>query len=222
MPAVSGLGDSVKPLKGSPAVQRNWANLGLPETGWVLVTDKELCEMCPNGQYAPCAVACATEHGLDAQQRLTMGTCAQCDPAPCEDACPVDGILRTAEGAVEIDQELCIGCRFCEDACPEHALMLISPYAVETPPQGLEGYTAGRPTGDLPNTVAKCTMCSYRMLAAQMPICVEACPLGAIWVGNLDRDTAANRMQVQRLTQLLDGRMYEVLSGGRRTVYLVG
>jgi Fe-S-cluster-containing hydrogenase component 2 len=45
--------------------------------------------------------------------------CAQCENAPCMEACPVDAMRRDERtGAVLVDEELCIGCMQCREACP--------------------------------------------------------------------------------------------------------
>lgn len=45
--------------------------------------------------------------------------CRQCVDAPCMNVCPVKAISRDEAAAkVEIDQDLCIGCRSCVAVCP--------------------------------------------------------------------------------------------------------
>lgn len=211
---------AVQPLRTPPAVRRNWTAYGLPETGWVMATDKRLCTNCPEPAQSPCVTACTTSHHLPAEARANLGVCAHCEPAFCEEACPTDAIGHTAQGVVEVDQELCIGCRFCADACPNDALLFVDGYEVPTPSHSLPGYTAGLPTGVLPNTVAKCTLCSGRILDGEMPVCAVACPEGAIWVGNLDRDTATNGRQVLRLSDLIAQHQVKPVPPGRRILEL--
>jgi len=219
--AQSHAAEAVMPLKGTPPVSRDWTSLGLPEKGWVMVTDKQQCALCPKPADRACAIACADTHNLQQEARLAMGICEQCDPAPCEDACPADAISHTAQGVVQVDQELCIGCQFCVDVCPSGALVVVDPYAVPTPAFGVSDYTAGRPTGELPGTVAKCTLCSYRLLDGSLPVCVQACPHGGVWVGNLERNTATNGQCVVRLSDLLGQRNYMVADHGRRVIDLI-
>jgi molybdopterin-containing oxidoreductase family iron-sulfur binding subunit len=154
------------------------------------------------------------------EARRQMGTCAQCAPAPCEEACPAGAVSHNDQGVVVVDQELCLGCRFCVDACESGALLYVDPYSTATPARGVPGYTAGQPSGALPNTVAKCTLCSSKLLAGQLSVCAEACPPAAVWVGNLDRNTATNGRQLVRLSDLLDGRSFDVIQPGRRAIAL--
>lgn len=214
---------AVAPLKGPASIHRDWALRGLPETGWILVTDKVQCAACPAAsEVKPCVEACAVTHGMSLSARNALGACAQCEPAPCEEACPADAITHTEQGVVVVDQELCLGCRFCVDACEAGALLWVDPYATATPPTGLPEYSAGQPTGKLPNTVAKCTLCSTKLMSGELSVCAVACPSGAVWVGNLDRDTATNGRQVVRLSSLMENRRCEIAQPGRRVVALAG
>lgn len=213
--------EAVLPLKGMPPVNRDWTSLGLPDKGWVMVTDQTQCTLCPKPEDRACVDACAGTHNLKREARLAMGVCEQCDPAPCEDACPIEAVSRTEQGIVEVDQELCIGCQFCVDVCPSGALVVVDPYAVPTPALGMTNYSSGRPSGELPGTVAKCTFCAYRLLDGLLPVCVDACPHGAIWIGNMERNTATNGLRVIRLGDLLGRRKYEVAEHGNRVIHLI-
>ena len=41
-----------------------------------------------------------------------------CSDAPCAAVCPVDCFVRTEDGVVLHDKDLCIGCGYCFYACP--------------------------------------------------------------------------------------------------------
>ena len=46
-------------------------------------------------------------------------TCQQCEDAPCISVCPVKATSRHEEsGYVQIDYDICIGCRSCVTVCP--------------------------------------------------------------------------------------------------------
>lgn len=50
-------------------------------------------------------------------------SCQQCQDAPCENGCPVGAISRNETlNRVEVDQEICIGCRTCVSVCPFGAM----------------------------------------------------------------------------------------------------
>lgn len=50
-------------------------------------------------------------------------SCQQCQDAPCMNVCPVKAISRDDEmGLVEVDYDVCIGCRSCVAVCPFGAM----------------------------------------------------------------------------------------------------
>lgn len=50
-------------------------------------------------------------------------SCQQCEDAPCMNGCPVGAISRNEElNRVEVDYEICIGCRTCVSVCPFGAM----------------------------------------------------------------------------------------------------
>jgi formate dehydrogenase iron-sulfur subunit len=91
--------------------------------------------------------------------------CLHCTDPGCQRACPVPGcITKTPEGAVVIDQNLCIGCKMCVNSCP-FEVPRINP---ET------------------NKAYKCTLCWNRISNGLIPACAKACAPGTITFGNKD------------------------------------
>ena len=91
-------------------------------------------------------------------------SCMHCEKPICTEVCPVSAISKGKDGIVLIDQDKCIGCRYCEWACPYGA------------PQFNEdkGY------------MTKCDFCQDLQAKGQNPVCVDACPMRALEVGELD------------------------------------
>ncbi len=89
--------------------------------------------------------------------------CMHCVEPACRAACLVGAFIKTPDGAVEYDQEKCIGCRYCMLACP----FLIPRYEYEKP---------------LPY-VRKCKMNQDCRVEGGQPACVTACPTGATIFG---------------------------------------
>lgn len=95
-----------------------------------VIADPRLCIGCNT-----CMAACAQEHeaqGLQAQPRLTLvktshesapQMCHHCEDAPCALVCPVNAITHQ-DGAVQLNESLCVGCKLCGIACPFGAITL--------------------------------------------------------------------------------------------------
>ncbi len=139
-----------------------------------LLIDADKCTSC-----LQCEMACSFEHEgtfnparsrikifeFEHGKRSVPYTCTQCAEAWCLHACPVEALVRNKEtGAVEVKDDICVGCKVCTIACPF----------------GTVNYNPD--TGK----VIKCDLCDGD------PQCAEACPTNAIvyvdaaWTG-LDR-----------------------------------
>ncbi|MCG8017153.1 MAG: 4Fe-4S dicluster domain-containing protein [Candidatus Thiodiazotropha sp. 'RUGA'] len=130
-----------------------------------------------------CEIACKDKNGLAAGPRFRRvqyiegGTypdvyaykvnmsCNHCESPACLPTCPTGAIFkRKADGIVDIDSTLCIGCRRCEAACPFGA------------PQFDPG----------DNIVKKCNMCVDEIEAGRKPYCVMACMMRVLDIGSID------------------------------------
>jgi DMSO reductase iron-sulfur subunit len=100
--------------------------------------------------------------------------CNHCAEPACLEACPALAYSRDAKsGAVLIDQERCIGCRYCSWACPYDAPRFDSDRGVMT----------------------KCTFCNDRLLDGRQPACAELCPTGALRVEQLPEERITNHVE---------------------------
>ena len=102
--------------------------------------------------------------------------CNQCTDAPCVAACPTGAMFKRADGIVDFDKEICIGCKACMAACPYDAIF-INP----------EDHSA-----------EKCNMCAHRLDVGLEPACVTVCPTGAILVGDANDPDSKVAKIVQR------------------------
>jgi len=84
--------------------------------------------------------------------------CAHCEMPVCISVCPSGAIEKTPEGAIVINQDLCVGWRSCIIACPY-------------------GIPEVRSDG---KAVIKCDYCFERLKKGEKVACVSACPTGAI------------------------------------------
>ncbi|MDY0341523.1 MAG: 4Fe-4S dicluster domain-containing protein [Coriobacteriia bacterium] len=115
------------------------------------------------------------EIGID--WNFMRNSCFHCTEAACEMACPVGAITHKDGGAVVIDQEKCIGCRYCVAACP-----------------------FGVPRWDeAKNKTFKCWQCFDRTSADRKPACVTTCPTGALEFGDRAEMLGIARERVDQL-----------------------
>jgi len=91
--------------------------------------------------------------------------CNHCVDAPCMTSCPTLAYSKDdATGAVTINPDACMGCKYCTWACPYDA-----------------------PRFDVAQgVVTKCTFCNHRLAEGLEPACVSQCPTGALQVADLD------------------------------------
>lgn len=125
--------------------------------------------------------------------------CMHCDSPPCVDVCPVGATFKTEEGVVLIEYDECIGCRYCISACPYGARSFnwLKPDLPDALKQQLNPDVQVRPVG----VTEKCTFCYQRIQAVTrrakaegravqdgeiQPACVQTCPGGARFFGDLD------------------------------------
>jgi Fe-S-cluster-containing dehydrogenase component/formate-dependent nitrite reductase membrane component NrfD len=144
---------------------------------WAKVIDQTLCIGCH-----ACTTACKSENQVPlsvtrtyvkyvdvgefpaARRAFQVTRCNQCADAPCVTACPTGAMFKRADGIVDFDKSICIGCKACIAACPYDAIF-INP----------EDHSA-----------EKCNFCTHRLDMGLEPACVVVCPVEAILVGDLN------------------------------------
>jgi len=144
---------------------------------WAKVIDHTRCIGCH-----ACTTACKSENvvpvsvtrtyvkhvdvGVFPQARRAhqVTRCNQCAHAPCVTACPTAAMFKRADGIVDFDKSICIGCKACMAACPYDAIF-INP----------EDHSA-----------EKCNFCAHRIDVGLEPACVVVCPTQAILVGDMN------------------------------------
>jgi Fe-S-cluster-containing dehydrogenase component/formate-dependent nitrite reductase membrane component NrfD len=118
----------------------------------------------PLGVYRTWVKYVETGSFPDVRRRFQVTRCNHCANPPCVRICPVTAMYQRADGIVEFDPSICIGCKSCMQACPYDSIYLDP----ET------------------NTAAKCTFCAHRLDVGLEPACVVVCPEHAILAGDLN------------------------------------
>jgi formate dehydrogenase iron-sulfur subunit len=103
--------------------------------------------------------------------------CKHCAQAGCLEACPTGAIYRTEYGTVNINQDICNGCRYCVSACPFGVVAF------------------NHDTG----TATKCTFCNDRIHNGLGPACAKACPTQSIKFGYRDELAVIAKKRVEEL-----------------------
>lgn len=130
-----------------------------------------------------CIIACSIENRLEPSRsfrqvhsfndrrhpqlpcmHLSMA-CNHCADPPCLKNCPTGAYMKDTEtGAVFIDGDICIGCKYCTLVCPYDA--------PQFNPES--GYTE------------KCDFCLKRLQQQRETACVQTCPTGALNIESYD------------------------------------
>ncbi|MFT4271978.1 MAG: formate-dependent uric acid utilization protein AegA [Pantoea sp.] len=108
------------------------------------------------------------------QQQRNAVTCHHCEDAPCARSCP-NGAISRVNDSVQVNQQLCIGCKSCVIACPFGTLQVLI-----------------TPTGKA--TAHKCDLCLERR---DGPACAQNCPTHALQ--QVNNVTLTKLMQSRRL-----------------------
>ena len=158
------------------------------------VIDNRLCIGCH-----ACSTACKAENEVplgvnrtwvkyvetgvdpDTHRHFQVTRCNHCANPPCVDICPVTAMFQRADGIVDFDGNLCIGCKACIQACPYDAIYI--------DPESL--------------TAAKCHYCAHRTEIGLEPACVVVCPEQAIISGDMDDPQS-------KIRQLIDNNKVKV------------
>lgn len=148
---------------------------GLVEGNSVLVIDLDTCTRCDD-----CVRGCADTHdGLPRFVRegekyndfLITRACYHCQDPVCLIGCPTGAIRRAGvSDVVEIDAQLCIGCKVCFNNCPYSAIIMVESETVSG------GHAELRPTGN--NVTELATKCDLCHNSGHEPACVSNCPHG--------------------------------------------
>ena len=173
-----------------------------------------------------CRVACQMENDLPPEQsyiqfrevergsfpdvswHMQRFSCLHCSDAVCEKVCPQDAIGYSPSGAVVVDQDACVGCRYCEKNCP---------FGVAHVERCVNA------DGDTQLVANKCTQCDGRVSDGGIPVCVSTCYTGAMAFGERSEmlQEAERRLQEVK-ARYPDAMVYNPEGlGGTHTIFLL-
>lgn len=112
------------------------------------------------------------------------GGCMHCSNPTCVSACPTGATYKDeSDGAVKVNDRLCIGCGSCIPACPY-------------------GARYRHPTR---HVVDKCDFCQHRRDRGELPACVTTCPTKARVFGDINnpKSDAAQLLKQNRSLQIV-------------------
>jgi len=134
-----------------------------------------------------CSAACLLENGWNIQPRKIFTynieaipslvlhnlslACNHCETALCLDGCPTSAYRRDEiTGAVVMDEDRCIGCKYCQWNCPYDAPKFDPRRRI----------------------IGKCNLCYSGLKEGLLPACTSACPTGALSYGELAENHKQN------------------------------
>lgn len=121
--------------------------------------------------------------------------CNHCENPACVANCPTGAMHKRADGIVEVNQEVCIGCQYCSWNCPYDA-----------------------PVFDpVKKTVSKCNLCAERIEGGEEPYCVEACPAEARHFGMISDPSS----EISKLIASKDAKPFKPQYGTKPSVYYI-
>lgn len=138
----------------------------------IIFVNVEKCLSCKT-----CEIECAIEHSvsknlfiaieekpvplsrssLEILEQISIPIlCHHCDNPSCVIVCPTSAIKKIKNNIVDIDENLCIGCKSCIFVCPYGILQFKK------------------------NVIIKCNLCFEQLEKGNLPRCVQSCPTKAL------------------------------------------
>ena len=137
----------------------------------------------------------------------TATLCRQCEDAPCAVVCPVNAIQRV-DGAVQLNESLCVSCKLCGIACPFGAIEFSGSRPLDIPANANTRLAPPAPPAParvsslldwVPGVRAIAVKCDLCHFDEQGPACVRTCPTKALLLVDI-RDIAQASKRKRQLT----------------------
>ena len=208
--------DDIKPAKEIVEELKEAARAGLPNRKFTMVIDLARCK-----NARKCVDACQEGHLLPKDHEWMKlyllqddnktakywfpRPCFHCDKPMCVSVCPVGATYKRPDGIVLIDNQRCIGCKFCMTGCPFSARVFNWKDPEVKVPKG-HVYDPETNIPAVEGTVGKCVFCADNLRKGELPRCVQACPMGVIFFGDILEDTVTNGNETIRFSKLMTDR----------------
>lgn len=216
----------------SPRVSREESHKGIPGRKFVMVFDLSKCknarkcvESCQKGHFLPKSQEFMKVYLLQDSDKSAPywfpKPCFHCDNPLCVSVCPVGATYKRSDGIVLIDNERCIGCKFCMTGCP-YSTRVFAWKKYPEYEQDKEVYSPEASSPGKEGTVSKCDFCPDLIRIGKLPYCVQNCPMGVIYFGDIDEDAVTNGTETLQFSDLIRDRAgyrYLEVLGTRPSVY---
>ncbi len=134
--------------------------------------------------------------------------CMHCLHPPCVELCPWGSAMKYPDGAVAIDDSICLGGAKCRKVCPWH---------IPQRQTGVGLYLDLAPSYAGNGVMYKCDRCHERVSAGELPACVGACPNEVQTIGPRSQIL----QQARELAARTGGFLYGAEeNGGTNTIYV--
>ena len=148
------------------------------------------------------------EHNGAIEDVYVLRRCMHCDNATCQKLCPFSAIKKDSNGAVSINENICLGGAKCRDVCP---------WGIPQRQAGVGLYLDIAPTFAGGGVLYKCDLCRDLLTQGEKPRCETACPHNALMSGPKEEMKA----YAQKRAQQIGGYIYgDTQNGGSSTFYI--
>jgi len=148
------------------------------------------------------------EHDGETVELHMPRRCMHCVNPPCANLCPWGAAYKEDDGAVRINDEICLGGAKCRSVCP---------WDIPQRQTGVGLYLDLLPSMAGNGVMYKCDRCLGRTDKGELPACIEACPMDVQQIG--PRDEIVRK--AHELAESMNGYIYgETENGGTNTIYV--
>jgi Ni/Fe-hydrogenase subunit HybB-like protein/Fe-S-cluster-containing dehydrogenase component len=155
----------------------------------------------PDPRLSPLAYTVLERHETSAGPAFLKVQCMHCVDPACVSACMLGAMRQNADGSVVWKGDLCVGCRYCQIGCP----FTLPRFEWDTP---------------LPE-LKKCDLCEDRRAEGELPVCADACRMGALVFGSREEVLEEAHRRIDERPDRYNPRVYgEEENGGTAVMYL--